>query len=223
MDRWTEELAPGAPGWLGGTYGMTDEGEFVGVVRFESREAAAHNSTRPEQGEWWKQRQPCFDGDVTFHDCDDAIIMFDGGSDDAGFVQVIQGRVDDPATSASSCPSRWTCCTRRARTSSGAPSPSTRTAPSPRRWPSPASSGPGRASLKEMPADMRAGDREMGRCNTCGTSTCIIRGSPVPEPAGCDRGPGHDGSPPLPWWASVDLGGRERTRTSDPHRVKVVR
>ena len=95
LDRWTEELAPGAAGWLGGTYGMTDEGDFVGVVRFESREAAARNSTRPEQGEWWEQASRCFDGDVMFHDCDDAILMFDGGSDDAGFVQVIQGRVDD--------------------------------------------------------------------------------------------------------------------------------
>ena len=50
MDRWREELAPGAQGWLGGTYGMTDDGQFVAVVRFESREAAARNSLRPEQG-----------------------------------------------------------------------------------------------------------------------------------------------------------------------------
>ena len=41
MDRWREELAPGADGWLGGTYGMTDDSMFVGVVRFASREAAA--------------------------------------------------------------------------------------------------------------------------------------------------------------------------------------
>ena len=46
MDRWREELSPGAQGWLGGTYGMTDDGQFV---------------------------------------------------DDAGFVQVIQGRLDDPS------------------------------------------------------------------------------------------------------------------------------
>ena len=97
MDRWREELSPGAEGWLGGTYGMTDDGQFVGVVRFESREAAARNSLRPEQGAWWEEVSRCFDGEVTFHDCDDAIMMFDGGSDDAGFVQVIQGRLEDPA------------------------------------------------------------------------------------------------------------------------------
>ena len=95
MDRWREELAPGADGWLGGTYGMTDDGQFVGVVRFESREAAARNSLRPEQGAWWEEASRCFEGEVTFHDCDDAILMLDGGSDDAGFVQVIQGRVED--------------------------------------------------------------------------------------------------------------------------------
>ena len=96
MDRWREELAPGAQGWLGGTYGMTDDGQFVAVVRCESREAAARNSLRPEQGEWWAAASRCFDGEVSFHDCDDAIMMLDGGSDDAGFVQVIQGRLDDP-------------------------------------------------------------------------------------------------------------------------------
>jgi hypothetical protein len=96
MDRWREQLAPGAEGWLGGTYGMTDDGQFVGVVRFESREAAARNSLRPEQGAWWQEASRCFDGEVSFHDCDDVILMLGGGSDDAGFVQVMQGRLDDP-------------------------------------------------------------------------------------------------------------------------------
>jgi hypothetical protein len=95
-DEWRETLGPTAEGWLGGTYGVTDEGEFVGVVRFESKEAAMRNSARPEQGEWWQKMQGCFDGDVSFHDCDDATIWMQGGSDDAGFVQVIQGRVSDP-------------------------------------------------------------------------------------------------------------------------------
>jgi hypothetical protein len=37
------------------------------------------------------------DGPVEFHDCDDVTLFLDGGSDEAGFVQVIRGRVDDPA------------------------------------------------------------------------------------------------------------------------------
>ena len=95
MDRWRDELEPGASGWLGGTYGVTDDGEFVGVVRFESKEAAERNSNRPEQGAWWQETSKLFDGDVSFHDCDDVTMMLDGGRDDAGFVQVIQGQLSD--------------------------------------------------------------------------------------------------------------------------------
>ena len=95
-DEWRETLGPTAEGWLGGTYGITDDGQFVAVVRFDSREAAAKNSARPEQGEWWRKMEECFDGDVTFHDCDDVTMFLDGGSDDAGFVQIIQARVTDP-------------------------------------------------------------------------------------------------------------------------------
>ena len=97
-ERWRRELAPGADGWLGGTYGFTDDGQFMAIVRFESREAAAANSARPEQAAWWREMEPLFDGPVEFHDCDDVTLMMDGGSDDAGFVQVIRGKVDDAAT-----------------------------------------------------------------------------------------------------------------------------
>jgi hypothetical protein len=96
MDRWREELEPSASGWLGSTYGITDDDEFVGVVRFDSRASAEANSARPEQGAWWEQTSRLFDGDVSFHDCDDVTMMLDGGRDDAGFVQVIQGRLSDP-------------------------------------------------------------------------------------------------------------------------------
>jgi hypothetical protein len=96
LERWRAEVEPGAPGWLGGTYGFTDDGMFCAVVRFETREAALANSARPAQGEWWESVEPLFDGPVEFHDCDDVLLMLDGGSDDAGFVQVIRGRVRDP-------------------------------------------------------------------------------------------------------------------------------
>ncbi len=95
MDAWRDELEPGAEGWLGGTYGIDDDNEFIGVVRFDSRESAMRNSERPEQGAWWAETEQCFDGGVTFHDCDDVTMMLDGGSDDAQFVQVIQGRISD--------------------------------------------------------------------------------------------------------------------------------
>ena len=95
VDEWRDTIGRTAQGWLGGTYGVTDAGEFVAVVRFDSREAAAGNSDRPEQGEWWQKMEACFDGEVTFHDCDNAMLFLGGGSDEAGFVQIIQGRVTD--------------------------------------------------------------------------------------------------------------------------------
>lgn len=94
--RWVDEIGSGAEGWLGGTYGFTDDDMFIGVVRFESREAAMANSNRPEQGAWAEQMMALMDGPVEYHDCDDVTLMMEGGSDQAGFVQVIRGKVDDP-------------------------------------------------------------------------------------------------------------------------------
>lgn len=95
MDRWLTDLEPGAEGWIGGTYGVTDEGTMIAVVRFASEDAARRNSERPEQAEWWREMESHFIGEVTFHDCKDVRLLLGGGSDDAGFVQVIQGRVRD--------------------------------------------------------------------------------------------------------------------------------
>jgi hypothetical protein len=95
-ESWRDGLGPTAVGWLGGTYGFTNDDLFVGVVRFESREAAMANSARPEQTAWAEKMMRLMDGPVEYHDCDDVTLMMDGGSDRAGFVQVISGRVDDP-------------------------------------------------------------------------------------------------------------------------------
>lgn len=95
LDSWLRDIAPGAEGWLGGTYGITDDGMLVAAVRFESEEAARRNSDRPEQTRWWQETEQMFTGDVTFHDCKDVMLLLGGGSDEAGFVQVIQGRVKD--------------------------------------------------------------------------------------------------------------------------------
>jgi hypothetical protein len=97
MQDWLAHLAPGAQGWLGSTTGVTDDGMLVGVARFESRAAAMRNSERPEQGEWWQRASKLFTGDVAFHDCSKVTTSRKGGSDDAGFVQVIQGHTSDPA------------------------------------------------------------------------------------------------------------------------------
>jgi hypothetical protein len=97
MDRWMQDLAPGAIGWLGSTGGVTDDGRFIAVARFESAEAADRNSRRPEQTRWWEETQRLFDGDVTFLDSEDVTVDLVGDPDQAGFVQVMQGQVSDPA------------------------------------------------------------------------------------------------------------------------------
>jgi hypothetical protein len=90
MERWMEELRPGATGFLGTTGGVTDDGWAIFFARFESSEAAKANSEKPAQGQWWADTESCFDGDVTFTDSDDVATWLGGGSDDAGFVQVMK-------------------------------------------------------------------------------------------------------------------------------------
>src|SRR5205085_9709284 len=63
--------------------------------RFDSEESARANSARPEQGRWWSEMERHFTGPVTFHDCGDVTLLLGGGSDDAGFVQIIQGKAKD--------------------------------------------------------------------------------------------------------------------------------
>ena len=90
-----QELTPGAIGFLGSTGGIADDGTMLAVVRFESEDAARANSNRPEQTAWFQELLQYVDGDVTFKDCTEVEIQGRGGSDDAGFVQVIQARATD--------------------------------------------------------------------------------------------------------------------------------
>lgn len=97
MDQWVRDLSAGAIGWLGSTAGVTADGTGIALARFESADAARRNSERPEQDRWWAETTKLFDGDVTFRDCSQVHLFGRGGSDDAGFVQIMQGRYTDPA------------------------------------------------------------------------------------------------------------------------------
>ena len=70
VDRWVDEVSPGAIGWLGSTGGVTDAGQLIAVVRFESEDAAGRNSDRPEQDAWWTQMSKLFTTEPTFTDTD---------------------------------------------------------------------------------------------------------------------------------------------------------
>jgi hypothetical protein len=97
LDRWAQELAPGADGWLGSTAGVTDDGRFIALARFESEEVARRNSDRPEQDAWWSETSKLLQGDATFRDSLNVDVDTPGDPDRAGFVQVIQGRTSNPA------------------------------------------------------------------------------------------------------------------------------
>jgi hypothetical protein len=96
LDLWHEQLAAGAEGWLGATAGVTEDGQFVALARFESEQAARRNSDRPEQHQWWMETAKLLTGEVTFSDSSDVTVDVQGDPDAAGFVQVMQGRSSDP-------------------------------------------------------------------------------------------------------------------------------
>ena len=104
MDRWMEELRPGATGFLGTTAGVTADGEMIALARFESPELARANSDRPEQEQWWGEMEKTYAGAVTFKDSSDVDVMLRGGSNDAGFVQIMTGRAVDKAKARSLLP-----------------------------------------------------------------------------------------------------------------------
>ena len=96
FDRWKADLSPGASGWLGSTGGITEDGRFIAVARFESEEAAMANSARPEQDAWWSETARLLDGEATFRNSADVDADVHGDPDRAGFVQIMQGRGSDP-------------------------------------------------------------------------------------------------------------------------------
>jgi hypothetical protein len=97
LDRWVSDLAGEAIGWLGTTAGVTDDGTFLAVARFDNEEAARENSDRPEQDQWWSETSQLFRGEASFAESSDVDLDLMGDPDDAGFVQVIRSKVTDPS------------------------------------------------------------------------------------------------------------------------------
>ena len=95
VDDWCARMAD-EPGWLGGTYGFTDDGRFMGIVRYESAAAWETCRAAEDAGMWWAAAEEVFDSPPQIHQSEDVTMLFGGGSDDAGFVQVMRGRVGNP-------------------------------------------------------------------------------------------------------------------------------
>jgi hypothetical protein len=97
MDRWRDDVRPGAIGFLGSTVGVTSDGTFIAIARFADEAAAKANNERAEQSAWFEETAKYFDGQPTFRESSDTRLMFDGGSDKAGFVQIMEGSAKDKA------------------------------------------------------------------------------------------------------------------------------
>ena len=146
IDEWRTELAPGATGFLGTTAGVTADGGFIAVVRFESEGRPGPTATGPSRASGGRRPAANFDGDVTFTDCPEVDTFGAGGSDDAGFVQVIKGRGDRAARA------------RRRRdwtTSSGAPAPTSSAAS----WRGRATARSSRPCTSRSEAEARANEK----------------------------------------------------------------
>lgn len=96
-EQWQQELRPGATGYLGITAGTTDDGRAITIARFEDEASARANSERPEQSAWWEGTAQLYDGEPTFTESSDVTEWLGGGSDDAGFVQVMKSTGVDRA------------------------------------------------------------------------------------------------------------------------------
>lgn len=96
-EAWQRDVRPGAIGYLGVTAGVTDDGRTIAIVRFEDEASARANAGRPEQTTWFEGMAKIYDGEPTFAESGDTTPWLGGGSDDAGFVQVMRSTGVDRA------------------------------------------------------------------------------------------------------------------------------
>src|SRR5262245_21598393 len=95
-EAWEQEVGP-SDGFLGATAGVTADGRSIAIVRFESEEAARANSDRPEQTKWAAEMGELYDGEPSYTESSDVTLWMGGGSNDAGFVQVMKSTGVDRA------------------------------------------------------------------------------------------------------------------------------
>jgi hypothetical protein len=93
LGRWMDSLAGGDTGWLGTTAGVTDDGESFTLTQFDSAGSAGRAATTPARERWWAELSALCSGPLTVEDCGQVITQLRGDSDEAGFVQVLQGRI----------------------------------------------------------------------------------------------------------------------------------
>ena len=96
-EQWQVDVGPSAVGFLGVTAGTTADGRTITLARFEDEASARANSELPQQHAWWEGMAKLYDGDVTFTESSDVTELLRGGSNDAGFVQIMRSTGVDRA------------------------------------------------------------------------------------------------------------------------------
>ena len=97
-DAWQEEVRPKAIGYLGVTAGVGAGGKAFTIVRFQDEASARANSELPEQGAWFeKHLATAYDSPPAFTESSDVEEFMGGGSNDAGFVQIMKSKKVDRA------------------------------------------------------------------------------------------------------------------------------
>ena len=97
-DAWQENVRPKAIGYLGVTAGVGAGGKAFTIVRFQDEASARANSELPEQGAWFeKHLATAYDSPPTFTESSDTDEFMGGGTNDAGFVQVMKSKGVDRA------------------------------------------------------------------------------------------------------------------------------
>lgn len=91
LDRMVAALTGQGHGWLGTTAGTTDDGTAVVVTRWEDEVAPAADERTP----WWDTVVGAFDQQPAVHRYRVVLEQLRGNPHDAGFVQVLQGRILD--------------------------------------------------------------------------------------------------------------------------------
>jgi hypothetical protein len=89
LGRWVDTLGSG---WLGTTAGVTEDGRSVTLARFSSPDAAAPT---PARDTWWEEMSALSSEPLAVQDCPEVMTQLRGDSPEAGFVQVLQGRITD--------------------------------------------------------------------------------------------------------------------------------
>ena len=64
LDRWITDLGPNADGWLGTTWGLYGDNEFLALTRFASADAANEQGASRAGHGWWAEVASSLEGET---------------------------------------------------------------------------------------------------------------------------------------------------------------